>query len=140
ILGGVKRARATLDGRRRVLLADEQRAAFAAEFALLGASVTGSLASADSPDACDDQLARMLVQVEDLESRFSEFEDFLGHLADLREEIHEAFSARRQTLADDRARRCERLADSALRVLETVTRRAVTLADADAVATYFTSD
>ncbi|AYC36471.1 DNA repair ATPase [Streptomyces griseorubiginosus] len=140
ILGGVNRARATLDGRRRALLADEQRAAFAAEFALLGQSFTGALASADSPDACDDQLARMLVQVEDLESRFSEFDDFLGHLADLREEIHEAFSARRQTLADDLARRCEHLAGSALRVLETVTRRAVTLADADAVATYFTSD
>ncbi|MGY6024267.1 DNA repair ATPase [Streptomyces spinosirectus] len=143
VLGGVNRARATLDVRRRALRDSEGRAEFAAEFALLGQAVTGALAAADSPDACDEQLARMLVQVENLEAQFSEsagFDGFLGDLADKRDEIHEAFSARRQTLADARARRCEHLADSALRVLRTVARRAVTLADADAVATYFTSD
>lgn len=140
VLACVNRARATLDGRRRVLLDREGRAEFAAEFALLGQAVTGALAAADSPDACDEQLARILVQLEDLESRFAEFDDFLGELADKRDEVHEAFSARKQTLADARARRAERLADSANRVLQTVTRRAAALADADAVATYFTSD
>ncbi|MEU9207792.1 DNA repair ATPase [Streptomyces sp. NPDC048415] len=140
VLGGANRARATLGARRRALLDREGRAEFAAEFALLGQAVTGALAAADSPETCDDQLARMLVQVENLESRFAEFDDFLRELADKRDEVHEAFSARKQTLADARARRAERLADSAARVLQTVTRRAATLADADAVATYFTSD
>ncbi|MFE9649154.1 DNA repair ATPase [Streptomyces sp. NPDC006365] len=140
VLGGVNRARATLDGRRRALLDDEGRAEFAAEFALLGQSVTGALAAADSPDACDEQLARVLLLLENLESRFAEFDDFLGELADKRDEVHEAFTARKQTLADARSRRAERLADSATRVLQTVTRRATTLSDADAVATYFTSD
>ncbi|PWI16868.1 DNA repair ATPase [Streptomyces sp. Act143] len=140
VLGGVNRARATLDGRRRALLDSEGRAEFAAEFALLGQSVTGALAAAATEDACDEQLVRLLVQVENLESRFAEFDDFLGQLAGQRDEIHEAFAARKQTLADARARRAERLADSAARVLRTVTRRAVALPDADAVATYFTSD
>ncbi|MBB6417853.1 DNA repair ATPase [Streptomyces sp. AK010] len=140
VLGGVNRARAALDGRRRELLDREGRAEFAAEFALLGQSVTGALAAAGSPEACDEQLARLLVQVENLESRFAEFDDFLATLADKRDEIHEAFSARRQTLADARARRAERLGDSAARVLRTVVRRATALPDADAVATYFTSD
>ncbi|WP_107400536.1 DNA repair ATPase [Streptomyces africanus] len=140
VLGGVNRARATLDGRRRALLDREQRAESAAEFALLSQAVTGALASADSPETCDEQLARLLVRMENLESRFAEFDDFLSDLADQRDEIHEAFSARKQTLADARARRAERLADSAARVLQTVTRRAATLPDADAVATYFASD
>ncbi|PNG22974.1 DNA repair ATPase [Streptomyces cahuitamycinicus] len=140
VLGGVNRARAALDGRRRALLDREGRAEFTAEFALLGQSVTGALAAADSPEASDEQLARLLVQVENLESRFAEFDDFLTTLADKRDEIHEAFSARRQTLADARARRAERLADSAARVLRTVARRAAAQPDADAVATYFTSD
>ncbi|MBC2904738.1 DNA repair ATPase [Streptomyces cupreus] len=140
VLGGVNRARATLDARRRELLDREGRAEFAAEFALLGQAVTGALAAADSPETCDEQLARMLVQVENLETRFAEFDDFLAELADKRDEVHEAFSSRKQTLADTRARRAERLADSAARVLRTVARRAATLTDADAVATYFTSD
>ncbi|MFH9065940.1 DNA repair ATPase [Streptomyces coeruleorubidus] len=140
VLGGVNRARATLDGRRRALLDREGRAEFAADFALLGQDVIGALAAADSPEACDEQLTRMLVRVENLESQFAESDDFLGELADKRDEVHEAFSARKQTLADARARRAERLADSATRVLRTVTRRAATLAGTDAIAAYFTSD
>ncbi|MFH9573755.1 DNA repair ATPase [Streptomyces sp. NPDC017454] len=139
-LGGVNRARAVLGTRHRALRDQEGRAGFAAEFALLGQAVTGALAVADSPDACDERLARLLVQVENLESRFADFDDFLGELADKRDEIHETFSARKQSLADARARRAERLADSAARVLRTVVRRAATLADPDAVTTFFASD
>ncbi|WP_405991819.1 DNA repair ATPase [Streptomyces sp. NBC_00986] len=140
VLGGVNRARATLDARRRELQDREGRAEFAAEFALLGQSVTGALADAATPEACDDQLARLLVQLENLEARFADFDDFLAELTGKRTEIYETFSARRQSLADERARRAEQFAVSANRVLETVVRRAATLADADAVSTYFASD
>ncbi|MFF2700232.1 DNA repair ATPase [Streptomyces cyaneofuscatus] len=140
VLGGANRARATLEARRRELLSKEGRAEFAAEFALLGQAVTGALAAADSPEACDDQLARLLLQLENLESRFAEFDDFLAELAERRSEVHDAFSARKQTLQDERARRAERLAGSAQRVLETIGRRVAALDDLDAVHTYFASD
>ncbi|MFD4954982.1 DNA repair ATPase [Streptomyces sp. NPDC058451] len=140
VLGGVNRARALLDARRRELRDQEGRAEFAAEFALLGQAVTGALAAADDPDACDEQLASLMVRLENLESRFAEFDDFLGELADRRTEIYEAFSGRKQGLLDARARRAEQLAASAGRVLETIARRAATLADTDAVSTFFASD
>ncbi|WDG30204.1 DNA repair ATPase [Streptomyces sp. CA-278952] len=140
VLGGANRARATLDARRRELLSKEGRAEFAAEFALLGQAVTGALSAADTPETCDDQLARLLLQWENLESRFAEFDDFLAELAERRTEVYEAFSARKQTLQDERARRAERLAGSAGRVLETIARRLASLEDLDAVHTYFASD
>ncbi|ROQ67748.1 ATPase family protein associated with various cellular activities (AAA) [Streptomyces sp. 840.1] len=140
VLGGVNRVRAVLDARRRELLDHEGRAEFAAEFALLGQAVTGALAAASTPDACDEQLARLLLQLENLEARFTESDDFLTALAERRTEVYEAFSARRQTLQDAVARRTERLAQSAARVLETVSRRSAALPDTDAVHTYFASD
>ncbi|MET9823515.1 DNA repair ATPase [Streptomyces sp. NPDC006349] len=140
VLGGVNRARATLDARRRTLLDHEGRAEFTAETALLGQAVTAALAAADTPERCDDQLARLLARLEDLESRFAEFDGFLTELADKRTEIYDALAARKQSLSDTRARRAEQLAASAARVLETITRRCATLADADAVSTYFASD
>ncbi|MFJ3549006.1 DNA repair ATPase [Streptomyces sp. NPDC090114] len=139
-MGGVNRARATLDARRRSLLDREARAGFTAELALLGQTVTGALAAADTPETCDEQLTRALAQLEALESRFAEFDDVLGELADRRTEIYEAFSARKQSLTDARARRAEQLASAAERVLETITRRSAGLADTDAVSTYFASD
>ncbi|MHC5903559.1 DNA repair ATPase [Streptomyces sp. S6] len=140
LLGGVNRARALLDARRRTLRDSEGRAEFAAEFALLGQTVTGALAAADTPDACDTQLAGVLVRLENLESRFAEFDDFLAQLDDRRTELADAFAARKQSLLDTRARRAEHLATSAARVLETIARRAATLPDADAVSTHFASD
>ncbi|TDT37265.1 ATPase family protein associated with various cellular activities (AAA) [Streptomyces sp. BK208] len=140
VLGGVNRARATLDARRRALVGREGRAEFAAETALLGQAVTAALAAADTPERCDDQLARLLARLEDLESRFAEFDGFLTELAGKRAEMYDALTARKQALADTRARRAEQLAASAARILETITRRCAALADADAVSTYFASD
>ncbi|GAA3398730.1 DNA repair ATPase [Cryptosporangium minutisporangium] len=140
VLGSINRARATLDARRRELLATEGRAQFAAEFALLGQAVTGALAVADTPDACDEQLAKLMAQVEGLESRFGQFDEFLGSLAEKREDVYEAFSARKQALLDDQQRRANRLAQSADRILGSVQRRATTLASLEDVNTYFATD
>lgn len=140
VLGGVNRARAVLDARRRTLQDREGRAEFAAETALLAQAVTAALATAGDPQACDDQLASLLGRLEDLEARFAEFDDFLAELDGRRTEIYETFAARKQSLADARARRAEQLAGSAARVLEAVARRAATLADTDAVTACFASD
>ncbi|MFF0312866.1 DNA repair ATPase [Streptosporangium sp. NPDC004379] len=140
VLGGVNRARAALDARRGELLSREGGAAFAAEFALLGQSVTGALALADTPERCDEQLGRLTLHLEGLEARFAEFDDFLTRLAAERENVHEAFSARRQALLDERARRADRLAVSAGRILDGIRRRAAGLGSPDEVNTYFGSD
>nr|MDT0659854.1 DNA repair ATPase [Micromonospora sp. DSM 115978] len=140
VLGGVNRARATLDGRRRELRAVEGRAGFAAEFALLGQAFTGALAVADTAERCDEQLGRLLLQVENLESRFGEFDDFLAELASRRTDIYEAFSSRKQALLDERARRADRLIASADRILVSVHRRLAGLGSLDEVNTYFASD
>ncbi|GFJ91480.1 DNA repair ATPase [Phytohabitans rumicis] len=140
VLGGVNRARATLDGRRRELLATEGRAEFAAEFALLGQAITGALAVADTPEKCDEQLGRLLLQLENLESRFGEFDDFLADLGAKRTDVYEVFSSRKQALLDERARRSDRLVESADRILTSVHRRIAGLRSIDEVNTYFAAD
>ena len=140
VIGGVNRARATVDGRRRELLATEGRAAFAAEFALLGQSITGALAVADTPRKCDEQLGRLLLQLENLESRFSEFDDFLAELTAKRTDVYEAFSSRKQALVDEQARKADRLVESAERILTSINRRVAALSSVDEINTYFASD
>ncbi|MEV7621839.1 DNA repair ATPase [Actinoplanes sp. NPDC089786] len=140
VLGGLNRARATLDARRRELSAVEGRAEFAAEFALLGQAVSSALATADSPEKCDEQLARLMLQIEALETRFGDFDDFLDQLGAKRTEVYEAIAGRRQSLLDERARRADRLVDSARRILDGVHRRVASLDSVDEVNTYFASD
>ncbi|MGD9483070.1 DNA repair ATPase [Streptomyces sp. TRM70308] len=140
VMAAVNRARAVLDGRRRELREHEGRAEFTAEFALLGQAVAGALAAAGTPAQCDEQLAALLLRLENLEARFALFDDALAQLAERREEIYETFSARKQAQLDERARHAERLAESAARVLDTVVRRAGTLGSPEDVGAFFTTD
>ncbi|SDD84259.1 DNA repair ATPase [Glycomyces harbinensis] len=140
VLAAVNRARATLAARRRELAVGEGKAEFAAEFALLGQSVTAAISAADTPAACDEQLGRLLLTVENLETRFADFEQFMTQLADKRTDVYEAFSSRKQHLLDEAARRAEQLAASAARILEAVARRTAALSSLDEVNTYFATD
>ena len=49
-------------------------------------------------------MARLLLQIEDLEGRYGEFDEFLGELAQKREEVTDSIAAKRQTLLDERQR------------------------------------
>lgn len=140
VLGGLNRVRALLENRRKELGSKEAVAEFAVQFQLFGQSVTGALALADTPEACDEQLAKLLLQLEDLEGRFGEFEDYLEQLATRREDVYEAFSARKQRLLDERQRRADQLQTAADRILEGIERRTAGLASDDELNTYFASD
>ncbi|MGW3131014.1 DNA repair ATPase [Streptomyces sp. NPDC001123] len=130
VLAAVNRARAVLTTRRRALLDAEHRAAHAAESALLAQATTAALSAADSPAACDDQLARLLLRVDALEARFAEAEDLAADLALRREEIRQAFAARRQTLLDEATAHADRVAASARRALQALSRRLAGLGSA----------
>ncbi|MEU2624773.1 DNA repair ATPase [Streptomyces sp. NPDC007157] len=130
VLAAVNRARAVLTTHRRALLDAEHRAAHAAESALLAQATTAALSAADRPAACDDQLARLLLRVDALEARFAEAEDLAADLALRREEIRQAFAARRQTLLDEAAARADRAAASARRALQALSRRLAGLGSA----------
>ncbi|WP_416874191.1 DNA repair ATPase [Kitasatospora sp. SC0581] len=124
VLGLLNRARSALTVRRRELRTREAAAEFAAETALLGQATTAALAAADTPEACDEQLGRLLLRIEQLETRFADADPALGEqLTARRTEVHDALTARRQHLLEERARRADRLAASAGRVLDTLHRR-----------------
>nr|BFD93682.1 hypothetical protein KitaXyl93_50420 [Kitasatospora sp. Xyl93] len=124
VLGLLNRGRAALTVRRRELRTREAAAEFAAETALLGQATTAALAAAGTPEACDEQLGRLLLRIEQLETRFADADPALGEqLTGRRTEIHDALTARRQHLLEKRARRADRLAASAERVLDTLHRR-----------------
>ncbi|RBP51016.1 DNA repair ATPase [Arenicella xantha] len=119
---------------------EEAIAQFSAQFKLFSQSITNALSASDTPDKCDEQLAKLLVQLEDLESQFSDYDQFLGDIMDKREEIYESFEAHKQSLMEARQRRAQTLSDSAARILNSIEKRSLKLANSDDLNTYFASD
>jgi hypothetical protein len=140
VFAQLNRSRATVENKRKELLSHEGKAEFAAQFAVLGQSVSSALAVCDTPEKCDEQLSRLLVQLEELEGRFSEFDEFLADMSQKREEIYDALSSKKQQLLDERQRRITNLASAADRILEGIGRRARAMKSADELNAYFASD
>lgn len=140
VFGQLNRVRATLTVRRKDVLGREGRAEFAAQFKLLGQNAESAIARADSPERCDEELSRVLLQIEEVEGRFSEFEEFVADLARKREEVYEALSAKKQTLVEERQRRARTLTTAGERILEGAGRRARGFASADELNAYLASD
>jgi hypothetical protein len=134
------RARAVLDARQKELAAGEGRAEFGVQFKLLGQSVTSALSLAATPEACDEQLGRLMLQLEELEGRFGELDEFSVQLAEKREEVLDAVAAKRQLLVEERQRRAQSLATAAERVLAGIARRAQSATSGDELNAYFASD
>ena len=99
------RARATQ--RRRELGSAEAVSQFGAQFTLFSQAVSNALAMATTPERADEQLSRLMVQLEELESQFGEHEQFLGDILSKREELLEAFEAHKQALLEDRQRKAQ---------------------------------
>ncbi len=140
VLGNLNRGRALLEARRKELMSAEGVAEFGAQFKLFSQAVSGALAMADTPEKCDEQLSKLMLQLEELESRFGELDQFIEQLATKREDVYEAFSSRKQSLLDARQRRAGRMVQAAQRILEGITRRASALESADDLNTYFVGD
>lgn len=118
----------------------EAAAQFGAQFKLLSQSITNALGLATTPEACDEQMARLLVQLEELESQFADREEFLADIVVKREEIYEAFEAHKQQLLDERQRKAQAVVDAASRVLASIERRAQKFTDAQQLNTFFAAD
>ena len=136
----INRLRADARQRRRSLGAAEQRAEFGAQFKLFGQAVENALELADTPEKCDEALTHLLAQLEEIEARFAEQEDFLEDIAAKRESVYEALAARRQSLLDARQRRAKALADAAGRILDGVPRRMAGMTELAQVHSYFAAD
>lgn len=132
--------RADLKNKRNDLAKSEGSAQFGAQMKLISQSVVNYLEVCDSPERCDESLTKLMVQLEELEGRFSEFDDYVEELAGKREEVYEAFEGRKQQLIDTRNKRAGALLRSAERILAGVGRRLESFDSLDAINGYFAGD
>ncbi|HEY0158427.1 MAG TPA: DNA repair ATPase [Thermoanaerobaculia bacterium] len=140
LMGAANRVRALVLNRRKEVLGKEQVAEFGVQFALFSQTVANAVSIADEPERCDAELSKLMLHLEELESRFSEFDEFVTRLAAKREEVYDALTARKQSLLEQRQRRAEQLAQAATRILQGIARRASTLGDTDGLNAFFASD
>ncbi len=136
----VNKVKSALKNRLKDLGKIEGQAEFGSQIKLLEQSVINYLDICDTPEKCDEYLTKVTVQLETLESRFADFEDFIVELADKREELYNAFESRKIQLVAERNQRAMALMTSAQRILKGIKNRVRNFTDIDEINGYFASD
>ena len=140
LLAELNRGRAELKAFVRELLSSEMEADFSSQAKLLDQTVSGALETADTPERIDEALTRTMLQLEELEGRFAEFDELLERLTEKRESIYSSFESKRQQLTEARARRADSLAAAAERILQGIQSKANRQSELDKLRSYLASD
>jgi len=140
IFAKVNTARAGLKRRTKELLSVEGVAEFNSQMKLLNQGVVNYLDVCDTPDKCEEFLTKVMVQIEELEGRFAEFDEFVVQLTDKREEIYNAFETRKVQLVEKRNKRATSLMSAADRILKGIRSRVDSMDSVTDINGYFASD
>jgi hypothetical protein len=136
----VNQARAALRQKIRDLRGTEAVAEFGSQSRLLDQALANYLDLCTTPDKCDEYLNRLMLQVEELEARFADFEDFVVELSEKRTAISGAFESRKIELVEARNRKANGLLTAAERILGGIKHRAESLGSPDEIHSYFAAD
>ena len=132
--------RAELKNKRQSLAKAEGSAQFGAQIKLLGQAIVNFLDLCDAPEKCEEYLTKVMVQIEELEGRFAEFDEYAEQLSVKREEVYEAFETRKSSLVEKRNKRATNLVKSAERVLSGIRNRASSFQEINEINGYFAGD
>ena len=140
IYANLNKTRAQLKKKSQSLMSVEGAAEFNSQLKLLSQAIVNYLDVCDSPQKCDEYLTKMMVQVEELEGRFSEFDEFIVQLAEKREEIYAAFDNKKLQINEARNRRATALMSSAERILTGIQSRMAGFETVEEINSYFAAD
>lgn len=109
--------------KRKQLRSVEGKSEFKAQLNLLSQSLLNFIDLADTIKKCEEYLAKLLVQLEELEGKFSDFEEFIEEIETKREDIYNAFETKKSQLKEALDKRIDNLNSSGNRVLSAAENR-----------------
>ncbi len=122
------------------LRTQESTGEFYAQLTLLDQSIVNFLDLSNSPEKCEDYFTKISIQVEELESKFADFEEFVLKIADKRDEIIKAFNGKKEMLIAQINKRTTSLEQIGMRVLKNIENKAQSFNDKESIYAFFSTD
>ena len=140
IFATLNKVKAEIKNKLSTLGGEEAKADFAAQMKLIDQSIVNAIDRANSPEKISESLNKMSVQLEDLEARFADYEDFTELIIEKREEIYTAFETKKNSLVEARNKKAIAVENASKRILKSVASKAMTFNTTEEINGYFASD
>lgn len=136
----LNQVKAAIKKKQKNLVGAESVAEFNAQLKLLDQGIINYLDISDSPQKCDEYLTKLMVQLEELEGRFVEFEEFIVKITEKREEVYNAFETKKNQLLETRNNRTLSLQNAADRILKGIRTRIKSIKEVNEINGFFAAD
>ncbi len=140
IFSEINKLKASLKNRKLDLRRSESEAEFNSQIKLLDQSIVNYLDLSSTPEKCEEFLSKLMIQLEELEAKFPDFDGFIKIVSEKREELYGAFENRKLSLIEARNNRANALMSAAERILSGAKNRVATFDTAAEINGYFASD
>lgn len=136
----INQLKAGLTRKTKSLNESENKAGFIAQLKLFDQSIINFIDIANTPEKCDDYLTKLSVQLEELEGKFADFDEYISQIIEKREEVYAAFETRKNALVEIKNKKAITLQNAAERIIGSISKKAATLTNTEEINGYFTSD
>nr|WP_318847730.1 DNA repair ATPase [Chryseobacterium sp. JV558] len=140
IFARLNQERLELSKRKREISGKELASDFQAQITLFDQSVINFLELSQTPEKCDEYLTKLSIQLEEMETKFIDFEEFIQQIGTKREEVYGHFQNKRVQLTEARNKRTQNLFDAAQRILKSVQTKAESFDSENEINGYFAAD
>ena len=118
----------------------EMTTQFNSQMRLLGQAVVNYLELSDTVEKCDLYLNKVMVQIQELEGKFSEFDEYLEQLSEKREELYDTFASKKQSIADRLNKKILALFNSSERIIKGIANRLQAFGSVEEINGYLATD
>ncbi len=131
---------ADLKKKRKNIFGAEAENEFNSQLKLIQQGASNYINLSDTPNKSEDYLNRLIIQLEDLEGKFSDFPEFGVLITDVREEISNAFESHKLSLVEERNNKAVAIQRSAERIIQGINNRLNKFKTLDEINAYLASD
>lgn len=140
IFSSLNQIKASTKNKIKELGGKEATAQFFAQLKLIDQSIISYLDLSNNAAKCDEYLAKLMVQVEELEGKFAEYDEFIEKIGEKREEVYEAFEGKKVQLVETRNKRSISLLSSGERILKSIKAKLKQFKTVEEINAYYAAD
>ncbi|GAK91424.1 hypothetical protein JCM19297_923 [Nonlabens ulvanivorans] len=140
IFATINQVKAAIKNKVKTVGKKEAQADFAAQLKLIDQSIINYLDIANTPEKCEEFLTKVSIQLEELEGKFADYDEYITEIMGKREEVYAAFDNRKSSLVEARNKKALAFQNAAERILKGVQKRAQSLDSITEINGYFASD
>lgn len=140
VFAKLNQVKAKIKNVKKGLMSSESKLEFTAQMNLLSQTVSSSLTISDTPEKCEEQMTRVLNQIESLETKFADFEEYVNEIYKKREEVRDIFENHKDQLIAEKQKRISGIVNAAELTLGSIKNKVTKIHKIEELNSYFAAD